>query len=76
MGQCVIDDAHGTHKYNMRFSSRHLEFIKCLSRLRVEDSTEYPHKSYCKNMLTVLYSYNNKSRVHTKHIVIKVKLML
>jgi hypothetical protein len=23
MGQCVIDDAHGTHKYNMRFSSRH-----------------------------------------------------
>jgi hypothetical protein len=26
--------------------------------------------------LTVLYSYNNKSCVHAKHIVIKIKLML
>jgi hypothetical protein len=26
--------------------------------------------------LAVLYSYDNKSCVHTKHIVIKIKLML
>jgi hypothetical protein len=26
--------------------------------------------------LTVLYSYDNKSCVHAKHIVIKIKLML
>jgi hypothetical protein len=31
---------------------------------------EYPHK------LVVLYSYDNKSCVYTKHIVIKIKLML
>jgi hypothetical protein len=47
MGRCVIDDTHRTHKCNMRHSSSHLEFIKLLSGLRVEDSIEYPHKSYC-----------------------------
>jgi hypothetical protein len=46
------------------------------SGLRVEDSSEYPHKSYCRNKLAVLYSYDNKSSVHVKHIVIKIKLML
>jgi hypothetical protein len=46
------------------------------SGLRVEDSSEYPHKSYCQNKLAVLYSYDNKSSVHVKHIVIKIKLML
>jgi hypothetical protein len=56
MGQCVIDDTHQTHKYNMRFSSRHYEFIKYSSRLRVEDKFEYLYKSYCQNKLAVLYS--------------------
>jgi hypothetical protein len=48
----------------------------CLSRLRVEDSIEYPHKSYCRNKLAVFYFYDNKSCVHVKHIVIKIKFML
>jgi hypothetical protein len=42
----------------------------------VEDSIEYPHKSYYRNKLAVIYSYDNKSCVHVKHIVIKIKLML
>jgi hypothetical protein len=42
----------------------------------VEDIVEYPHKSYCQNRLAVLYSYDNKSCVHAKHIVIKIKLVL
>jgi hypothetical protein len=32
----------------------------------VEDINEYPRKSYCQNRLVVLYSYDNKSCVHTK----------
>jgi hypothetical protein len=47
MGWCVIDDTHGAHKYNISPSSKHKEFTKCSSGLRVEDSIEYPHKSYC-----------------------------
>jgi hypothetical protein len=50
--------------------------MKFSSGLRVEDSFEYPHKSYCRDKLAVLYSYDNKSCVHTKHIVIKIKFML
>jgi hypothetical protein len=42
----------------------------------VEDNIEYPHKSYCRNKQVVLYSYENKSCVHNKHIVIKIKLIL
>jgi hypothetical protein len=37
---------------------------------------EYPHKSYCWNKMVVYYSYDNKSCVHVKHIVIKIKLVL
>jgi hypothetical protein len=76
MGWCVINDTHEAHKYNISPSSKHKEFTKCSSGLRVEDSIEYPHKSYCQNKLTVLYSYDNKSCVHAKHIMIKIKLML
>jgi hypothetical protein len=76
MGQCVINDAHGTHKYNMRPSSRRYEFTKCSSGLRVEDITKYPHKSYCWNRLTVFYSYDNKLCDHVKHMVIKIEFML
>jgi hypothetical protein len=71
MGPCVIDDTDQTYKHNMRFLNRHKEFIKSSSELRVEDNIEYPHKSYCRNKLAVLYSYDNKSCFHVKHIVIK-----
>jgi hypothetical protein len=38
--------------------------------LRVVDSIECPLQLYCWNKLVVLYSYDNKSCVHAKHIVI------
>jgi hypothetical protein len=42
----------------------------------VEDNIEYPHKSYCQNKLVVRYSYDNKSCIYAKYIVIKIKLVL
>jgi hypothetical protein len=42
----------------------------------VEDSFEYPHKSYRWNKLSLLYSYDNKLCVHFKYIMIKIKLVL
>jgi hypothetical protein len=42
----------------------------------VKDSIEYPHKSYCRSKLVVIYFHDNKAYVHVKHIVIKIKLML
>jgi hypothetical protein len=39
-------------------------------RLRVVDSIECPLQLYCWNKLVVLYSYDNKSSVRAKHIVI------
>jgi hypothetical protein len=50
--------------------------IKYSSGLRVEDNFEYPHKSYCQNMLAILYSYDNKSCVRAKHIMINIEFML
>jgi hypothetical protein len=74
MSQCVIDDTHQTYKHNMRPSTKN--FIKYSFGLRVKDSFEYPHKSYCQNKLTLLYSYGNKSCVRAKYIVIKIEFML
>jgi hypothetical protein len=34
------------------------------------DSVEYPLQLYCWNKLAVLYSYDNESCVHAKHIMI------
>jgi hypothetical protein len=51
----------------------HMELI---SIIWVEDNFEYPHKSDCRNKLAVLYSYDNKSCVDAKHIVIKIEFML
>jgi hypothetical protein len=42
----------------------------------VEDSFEYPHKSYFQNKLAIFYSYDNKSCIHAKHIVTKIELVL
>jgi hypothetical protein len=42
----------------------------------VEDNIEYPHESYRRNRLVVIYSYDNKSCVHAEHIEIKIELML
>jgi hypothetical protein len=42
----------------------------------VEDNIEYPHKLHYQNKLTLLYSYKNKSCVHAKNIMIKIKLVL
>jgi hypothetical protein len=75
MGQCVIDDTHGAHKHNMRPLSRHQEFTNCSSGLRVKDSSLNIHIIMLPKELAVLYSYD-KSCVHAKHIVIKIKLML
>jgi hypothetical protein len=76
MSQYVVDDTQRTNKYNMRPLSKHYEFTKCSSKLRVKDNTKYPHKSYCRNRLAVFYSYDNKSCVHAKHMVITIKFML
>jgi hypothetical protein len=38
--------------------------------LRVVDSIEWPLLLYCWNKLAVLYSYDNKSCVHAKYIMI------
>jgi hypothetical protein len=50
--------------------------MKYSSILRVEVSFEYQHKSYCQNELAILYSYDNKSCVRAKHIMIKIEFML
>lgn len=44
---------------------------KFTHELRVADNIEYSLKPYCWNELTVFYSCDNKSGVHTKHIMIK-----
>jgi hypothetical protein len=36
----------------------------------MEDSFEYPLQLYCWNKLAVVYSYDNESCVHAKHIMI------
>jgi hypothetical protein len=38
--------------------------------LRVVNNIECPLQLYCWNKLVVLYSYDNKSCIHVKHIVI------
>jgi hypothetical protein len=42
----------------------------------VEYNFEYLHKSYRRDMLAVLHSYDNKSCVHAKYIMIKIKFIL
>jgi hypothetical protein len=42
----------------------------------VADNLEWPTKLYCRNVLAVLYSYDNKECVRAKHIMIKISFML
>jgi hypothetical protein len=44
--------------------------------LRVVDNLKWPPKLYCWNVLAVLYSYDNKKYVRTKHIMFKIKFVL
>jgi hypothetical protein len=53
-----------------------LRIDKFTSILRVAGSVELPPKLYCCNVLAVLYSYDNKECVHTKHIMINIRFVL
>jgi hypothetical protein len=41
----------------------------------VADSLEWPPKLYCRNVITVLYLYDNKECVRAKHIMIEISFV-
>jgi hypothetical protein len=42
----------------------------------VVNTPEWPPKLYCRSVLAVLYSYDNKGCIHTKHITIEISFVL